>query len=71
MRLLQALAQRAKLLRMIGKCGESKKDYAALEAIDPKHADLETLYPMAKACAERLEAAIVAEKRKDWQVRYS
>lgn len=67
---LKALAQRAKLLRMVGQCGESNKDYAALEAIDPKHADLETLYPLAKSCAERLNAAIAAERRKDWQVRY-
>ena len=64
----KALAQRAKLLRMMGQCEEAAKDYAALEVIDPKHADLETLYPLAKTCAQHLVEGAAAEARKDWQV---
>jgi Tfp pilus assembly protein PilF len=33
-----ALAQRAKLYRLLGKCDESWKDYLALQGMDPKHA---------------------------------
>lgn len=65
---VQALAQRAKLLRMMGQCEEAAKDYAALEVIDPKHADLEALYPLAKTCAQRLAEGFAAERRRDWQV---
>eukprot|EP00903_Cladosiphon_okamuranus_P006463 g6323.t1 len=63
----QALAQRAKLLRMMGQCEEAAKDYAALEVIDPKHVDLETLYPLAKTCAEHLADGAAAEAKGDWQ----
>lgn len=54
---------------MMGQCEESAKDYAALEAIDPKHADLESLFPLARACAQHLADGAAAEARKDWQVR--
>lgn len=64
----QALAQRAKLLRMMGQCEEAAKDYAALEVIDPKHADLETLYPLAITCAQRLAEGGAAEAQKNWEV---
>ncbi|CAN0548080.1 unnamed protein product, partial [Laminaria digitata] len=64
----QALAQRAKLLRMMGHCEEAVKDYGALQAIDPKHADLESLYPLAETCAQRLAEGAEAETRKNWQV---
>ncbi|CAN0077618.1 unnamed protein product [Ectocarpus sp. 6 AP-2014] len=63
----QALAQRAKLLRMMGQCEEAAKDYAALEVIDPKHADLETLYPLAITCAQRLAEGGAAEAQKNWE----
>lgn len=54
---------------MMGQCEEAAKDYAALEVIDPKHADLETLYPLAKTCAQLLAEGAAAEAKKDWQVR--
>lgn len=63
----QALAQRAKLLRMIGHCEEAVKDYGTLQGIDPKHADLGTLYPLAETCAQRLAEGAEAESRKNWQ----
>ncbi|CAM9913177.1 unnamed protein product, partial [Pylaiella littoralis] len=63
----QALAQRAKLLRMMGQCEASVKDYAALEAIDPLHSDVESLYPYAMTCAQSLAEGSAAEARKDWQ----
>lgn len=66
---MQALAQRARLLRMMGQCEGAMRDYAALESIDPKHADLETLYPLAHSCATKLVDATLAESRRDWQVR--
>ena len=53
---------------MMGQCEEAAKDYAALEVIDPKHADLETLYPLAKTCAQYLAEGAAAEAKKDWQV---
>lgn len=33
-----AVAQRAKLYRLLGKCDESRADYLTLQALDPKHA---------------------------------
>lgn len=53
---------------MVGQCEEAVRDYAALQAIDPKHGDLETLYPLAKSCVERLGEIAAAESRRDWQV---
>lgn len=53
---------------MMGQCEEAAKDYAALEVIDPKHADLETLYPLAKTCAQHLAEGVAAEAKRNWQV---
>ncbi|CAM9242498.1 unnamed protein product [Ectocarpus sp. 8 AP-2014] len=52
---------------MMGQCEEAAKDYAALEVIDPKHADLETLYPLAITCAQRLAEGGAAEAQKNWE----
>ena len=53
---------------MIGHCEEAVKDYGALQSIDPKHADLGSLYPLAETCAQRLAEGAEAESRKNWQV---
>lgn len=52
---------------MMGHCEASVKDYAALEAIDPLHSDVESLYPYAMTCAQSLAEGSAAEARKDWQ----
>lgn len=64
----QALAQRAKLLRMIGQCEEAVRDYTALEELDPANSDLSTFFPLAKSCAQRLAEGAAAEARRDWKV---
>ena len=55
---------------MIGQCEEAVKDYVALQVIDPKHADLGSLYPLAETCAQRLAEGAEAEHRRNWQVRW-
>eukprot|EP00611_Tribonema_gayanum_P012715 TRINITY_DN2337_c0_g1_i6.p1 TRINITY_DN2337_c0_g1~~TRINITY_DN2337_c0_g1_i6.p1 ORF type:complete len:482 (+),score=145.55 TRINITY_DN2337_c0_g1_i6:204-1448(+) len=52
-----ALAQRAKLYRLLGQCAESRNDYLALQAMDPKHADLAEGLPQADLCAHQLAEA--------------
>ncbi|CAM9889932.1 unnamed protein product, partial [Phaeothamnion confervicola] len=62
----QALAQRAKLLRMVGDCSASVADYAALQQLDPGNKDMGEGIPLSQACKDALQQAEKSKRRRDW-----
>lgn len=55
-----ALAQRAKLYRLVGQCHDSVVDYETLQAMDPAHADLAEGLPLSSQCQGQLAGAQAA-----------
>mmetsp|Transcript_17213 Transcript_17213/g.25751 ORF Transcript_17213/g.25751 Transcript_17213/m.25751 type:complete len:498 (-) Transcript_17213:146-1639(-) len=63
----QALSQRAKLLRRVGRCAESEKDFAALEKLNPKNKDI-GMISSAASCAQLQSKAEQAYQERNWQL---
>eukprot|EP00953_Heterococcus_sp_UTEX-ZZ885_P015441 8695-Heterococcus_DN1.PRE.3 len=53
----QALAQRAKLYRLLGQCQQSSADYQALQVLDAAHAEVAAGMGPAAQCAAQLHEA--------------
>ena len=53
----QALAQRAKLYRLLGQCAHAEVDYKALQVLDAAHAEVAAGMGLAAQCAAQLHEA--------------
>lgn len=63
-----AYLQRANLLLLIGKCGESVSDYETVLRLDPAKRDAQVRLPHARVCRDSVERAQYARQIGDWHM---